>query len=61
MSQEMISKQDKDANPLLKAVYNMSPNNTEISIEPGSVCKKKQIENPKAPHLYENLNLNLQL
>jgi len=58
-SQEMISKREKDPNPLLRAVYNCSPNNT-VHVEPGKICKKTSIENAKAPHLYENLNLNLQ-
>ncbi|XP_046633132.1 28S ribosomal protein S34, mitochondrial-like [Daphnia pulicaria] len=56
---EMISKQEKNPNPLLRAVYNCSPNNT-VHVEPGKICNNKQIENAKASHLYENLNHNLQ-
>jgi hypothetical protein len=56
----MLSKQENEPNPLLRAVYNFSPNNTEAVVVPGTICKKKQIENAIAPHLYENVNLNLQ-
>lgn len=59
LTQEMISKQEKNPNPLLRAVYNCSPNNT-VHVEPGKICNNKQIENAKASHLYENLNHNLQ-
>lgn len=53
--QEMISKQQNISEPLLKAVYNLGPNNL-VKIEPGTVCRKAQIENSKAPRLYANLN-----
>ncbi|KAK4022400.1 uncharacterized protein LOC116919017 [Daphnia magna] len=52
---EMISKQENNPNPLLKAVYNLGPNNSTVFIQPGAVCNKTKIENSKAPHLYENL------
>lgn len=51
----MISKQENNPSPLLKAVYNIGPNNL-VCVEPNSVCRKSQIEDTKAPRLYENLN-----
>lgn len=53
--QEIISKQENKPNPLLKAVYNFGPNNSSVFVQPGAVCNNSQIENSKAPRLYENL------
>lgn len=53
----MISKEQNNLSPLLRAVYKIGPHNL-VSVEPGRVCRKTQIENSKAPRLYENLTLN---
>lgn len=50
----MIKKEDKTANPLLKAVYRLGLDNM-ARIEPGSVNRKGVTDETKAPRLYENI------
>ncbi len=56
--QEMISKQEKKPDPLLRAVYQTGPNNKFVFVEPGSVSRRTPLDGTKAPRLYENLKLD---
>ena len=50
----MIKKQEYIADPLLKAVYKLGPDNF-VRISPGMVCRESTIEKTKASRLYANL------
>ena len=50
----MIKKEKKNQDPLLKAVYNLGPDNL-VKISPGMVCRQTVIEGTKAHRLYADL------
>ena len=54
--QELIKKESKIDNPLLKAVYKLGPDNM-ARVVPGEVCKKTISDDSKAPHVYANITM----
>ena len=54
----MISTNEKNPDPLLKAVYQLGPNNNLVFVEPGSVSRRAPLDGTKAPRLYKNLKLD---